>query len=70
MARATGSVPTGASFIRHFILKHSLYNQDSIVSSELHNELYKEIMKLNQGIAPCDCEKKTNSDSCDIDCEH
>jgi len=70
MARATGSVPTGANFIRQFILKHSLYNQDSIVSAELHNELFKEILKLNQGEIPCDCEKATDSDSCNIDCAH
>ena len=31
-ARAKGQVPTGANFIRQFILKHDLYNRDSIVS--------------------------------------
>ena len=46
-ARTKGQVPTGAKFIRQFIMKHELYNQDSIVSQELYQELHKEIMKLN-----------------------
>jgi len=29
MARATGQVPTGASFIRQYVTKHPLYKQDS-----------------------------------------
>lgn len=47
MARAKGQVPTGANFIRQFIIKHNLYNKDSIISQELYHELHKEIMKLN-----------------------
>ena len=70
MARAKGQVPTGASFIRQFIQKHSLYKQDSNVSRDLYHELHKEIMKLNQDDVPCDCEKDTNSDSFGINCSH
>lgn len=69
-ARAKGQVPTGANFIRQFILKHQLYNQDSIVSQELYHELHKEIMKLNQDDAPCDCERDTDSDSWKYECTH
>ena len=47
MARAKGQVPTGARFIRQFILKHSLYKNDSKISQELYHELHKEMMKLN-----------------------
>lgn len=63
-------MPTGATFIRQFILKHNLYKQDSIVSKELYHELHKLIMKLNQDDVPCDCEKDTNSDSFGNDCQH
>ena len=62
-------MPTGASFIRQFILKHDLYNKDSIVSRELYHELHKEILKLNKDDVTCDCEKATNSDSCGDECK-
>ena len=32
MARCRGEVPTGAAFIRHYILNHPLYRKNSIIS--------------------------------------
>lgn len=39
IARANGEVPTGANFIRNYIVNHPLYKHDSIVSSSLASNL-------------------------------
>lgn len=61
-------MPTGAKFIRQYIEQHPLYRRDSIISPCLNFNLICQIMKLNNDHVPfncCDCEKNTNSQSCD-----
>ena len=36
----------------------------------MFQDLHREIMKLNQSEAPCNCEKDTDSDSGNIECAH
>ena len=67
-ARSKGEVPTGAKFIRQYVLQHPLYRKDSIISPCLNFNLICQIIKLNQDHVPmncCACETKTNSQSCD-----
>ena len=47
LARAKGEVPTGARFIREYVLKHPLYKKDSIISKCLQCYLINQIMNLN-----------------------
>ena len=65
MARAKGEVPTGAKFIREYILNHPLYNQDSQLTPCVQYALINTIMKLGCGEHQqcCHCEQDTNSDS-------
>jgi len=37
--RARGQIPTGARFIRDFVLNHPLYKHDSILSPEIAYDL-------------------------------
>ena len=69
-ARSKGEVPTGAKFIREYILQHPLYKKDSVVSACLQTNLVRQIMNLYKDPvpAPCDCEKLTGSNSCDSQC--
>ena len=41
LARAKGELPTGAKFIREFVLKHPNYKQDSIVTPQISYDLMK-----------------------------
>ena len=70
-ARSKGAVPTGAKFIREFVLNHPLYKKDSIISPCLSRNIIMQILNLNkdQEEAPCDCEKATGSNSCDSRCD-
>jgi len=47
LARAKGDVPTGAKFIREYILQHPLYKNDSKLSPCLMSALVQQIIKLN-----------------------
>lgn len=72
MARAKGEVPTGAKFIRAYILSHPLYNQDSQLSSCVQSALINTIMKLNcvgEHQQCCHCEQDTNSESIEDQCQ-
>lgn len=44
--RSKGQIPTGARFIRDFVLQHPAYKQDSIVSKEISYDLLAMIDKL------------------------
>lgn len=44
--RARGLVPTGAKFIRDYVLQHPAYQKDSIVSKEIAYDLVNTIDKL------------------------
>jgi len=44
--RSRGLVPTGAKFIRDFVLNHPAYQKDSIVSKEIAYDLICMIEKL------------------------
>lgn len=44
--RARGKIPTGAHFIRNFVLNHPAYKQDSIVSNEIVYDLFNVIDSL------------------------
>ena len=64
LARARGNVPTGAAFIRNYIMNHPLYKQDSNISPDLTLALVCQLLKLNNEDVPgCSCEKLTESDS-------
>ena len=45
--RATGQIPTGASFIRQFVTEHPAYNRDSIVTREINYDLLQMMSGLN-----------------------
>lgn len=49
--RARGTIPTGAKFIREFVLKHPLYQRDSIVSKEIAFDLVSMLEKLESSNA-------------------
>ena len=73
LARAKGEVPTGAKFMREYILQHPLYKKDSKISPMVQKELIQQVIKLNHddhNICPlpdCDCEKQT--DLSEDDCQ-
>lgn len=70
MARAKGEVPTGAKFIREYIVNHPLYKNDSKISKCLQCCLINQITNLNKDQSNiCGCQA-TNSDigSHDSDC--
>jgi len=46
--RATGKVPTGASFIRNFVHGHPEYKNDSKVSDKINYDLLKMMTTLNE----------------------
>ena len=45
--RAKGVVPTGASFIRNFVVSHPAYNKDSLLNREINYDLLKMMSELN-----------------------
>ena len=45
--RARGKLPTGAQFIRDFVLSHPDYKQDSYLSPEIQYDLMKTIDSLD-----------------------
>jgi glutamate--cysteine ligase catalytic subunit len=45
--RSTGERKTGATWIREFVMKHPLYKQDSVVSSEINYDLCQRIIRLD-----------------------
>lgn len=49
-ARAQGKIPTGARFLRDYILAHPAYKQDSIVTDEILFDMTKMAASLN---GPC-----------------
>lgn len=49
-ARAQGKIPTGARFLRDFIIAHPAYKQDSIVSDEIIFDISKMAASLNGSI--------------------
>lgn len=70
MARAKGEVPTGAKFIREYILNHPLYKNDSKISQCLQCCLINQITNLNKDTdSVCQCamteSESHNSDCCD-----
>jgi glutamate--cysteine ligase catalytic subunit len=46
-ARAQGKLPTGARFLRDFIMAHSAYKQNSIISDEIIFDISKMAASLN-----------------------
>jgi glutamate--cysteine ligase catalytic subunit len=44
--RSRGLIPTGAKFIRDFVLQHPAYKKDSIVTQEIAYDLISMIEKL------------------------
>lgn len=44
--RAHGKIPTGARFIRNFVLNHPAYKQDSVVNNEIAFDLLSMIDSL------------------------
>ena len=48
--RARGQIPTGAKFIRDFVLNHPLYKHDSIVTNDIAYDLVSMIDSLESGI--------------------
>ena len=64
-ARSKGEVPTGAKFIREYVLSHPLYKQDSIITPCLNRNIILQIMNLNKEKEHeiCDCEKHTGSNN-------
>jgi hypothetical protein len=68
MARAKGEVPTGAKFIREYIINHPLYKNDSKISKCLQCCLINQITNLNKDQSNiCDCQA-TDNESHDSDC--
>ena len=51
-ARAQGKLPTGARFLRDFIMAHPAYKQDSIVSDEIIFDISKIAASLNGPLNP------------------
>ena len=45
--RASGRLPTGAHFIRSFVLNHADYQRDSKVSDQINYDLLKMMATLN-----------------------
>jgi hypothetical protein len=51
-ARAQGKLPTGARFLRDYILAHPAYKQDSIVSDEIIFDISRMVVSLNGPMNP------------------
>lgn len=47
MERARGEVPTGARFIRDFVLNHKDYKKDSVISKSISFDLMSTIINMN-----------------------
>jgi glutamate--cysteine ligase catalytic subunit len=47
--RARGLIPTGARFIRDFVLNHPLYKRDSVLTQEIAYDLVSMIDSLESG---------------------
>ena len=47
--RARGQIPTGAKFIRDFVLSHPSYKHDSIVTNDIAFDLVSMIDSLEAG---------------------
>jgi glutamate--cysteine ligase catalytic subunit len=45
--RAKGKVKTGAKYIRDMVLSHPKYNQDSIVTPEISNDIKQNVIELS-----------------------
>ena len=52
LARAKGEKPTGARYIRDFVLNHPAYKQDSVLSQEISYDLMKHLTKLDNVGSP------------------
>jgi glutamate--cysteine ligase catalytic subunit len=50
--KSSGDLMTNAKFMRHFVLNHPAYKQDSIVSEEINFDLFCEIDKIVSGKIP------------------
>jgi len=48
--RAKGEIPTIASWIRRFVLKHPEYQRDSIVTPEIVANLINAITAISDGV--------------------
>jgi len=48
--RAKGEIPTIASWIRRFVLKHPEYQRDSIVTPEIVADLINAITAISDGV--------------------
>ncbi len=46
--RAEGKIPTGATYIRDFVLNHPEYKKDSIVTDTITFDLMEKILVLNE----------------------
>ena len=51
-ARCQGKIPSGAHFLRSYVLKHPKYEQDSIVSDEIIYEMCNMAATLNETDSP------------------
>jgi glutamate--cysteine ligase catalytic subunit len=47
LARSKGEVPTGAKFMRDFVLNHPAYKQDSVVNNKISYDLMAMIVNMN-----------------------
>jgi glutamate--cysteine ligase catalytic subunit len=45
--RSKGIIPTGAHFIRKFVLEHPEYKRDSVVSNKIAFDLVSKIASMN-----------------------
>ena len=46
--RATGQIPTGATFLRQYVTEHPAYNRDSLVTPEINYDLLQMMAGLNE----------------------
>lgn len=58
--RARGQIPTGAKFIRDFVLSHPLYKHDSILTPEIAYDLVQMIDSLESG------DERSSSNRCKL----
>jgi len=68
VARAKGEVPTGAKFIREYVLNHPLYKKDSKVSTCLQCCLIDQIINLNKegptNVCKCALTRSNSHENC------
>ncbi|CAF3694848.1 unnamed protein product [Rotaria sp. Silwood1] len=61
--RAAGTLLTNASWIRQFVLSHSSYKQDSIVSEEIQYDLIWKMVQIENGHENCPLIKNLKMDT-------